>query len=360
MLIGIPKEIKERENRVAITPAGVRTLAHHGHTVFVQKNAGLGAGLSNEAFVESGAKLLDTAEEVWGQSDMIIKVKEPLPPEFGLMKKGQVLYTYLHLAAEPELTSALLEKEVTAIGYETIELSDGSLPLLKPMSEVAGRVATQVGAQCLEKHYGGKGILLGGVPGVHRGKVTVIGGGAAGLNAAKVAMGMGAKVSIIDVNPCRLAYLDDVLGPNITTLMSNPHTIEQEVRSADLVIGSVLIAGAKAPHLVTEEMVKKMEAGSVIVDIAIDQGGCVEGIKRTTHDNPTYERFGVNHYAVANIPGCVPRTSTFALTNVTLKYAVEIADKGVEAAMQASAPLKKGLNTYKGQLTCPAVAKALG
>ena len=359
MFIGIPKEIKERENRVAITPAGVKTLVAHGHKVFIQSGAGLGAGLSNEAYNQSGAQLLNTAEEVWDKAEMIIKVKEPLAPEFSLMKPGQIIYTYLHLAAEPELTSELLERNVTGVGYETIELADGSLPLLKPMSEIAGRVATQVGAQCLEKHYGGKGILLGGVPGVHRGKVTVIGGGAAGLNSAKIALGMGAKVSIIDVNPSRLAYIDDILGPNITTLMSTPDTIENEVKSADLVIGSVLIAGAKAPHLVTEEMVKQMEPGSVIVDIAIDQGGCIEGIKRTTHDHPTYDRFGVSHYAVANIPGCVPRTSTFALTNVTMKYALEIANQGIEKAMERSSPLKKGLNTYKGQLTCPAVAAAL-
>ncbi len=358
MKIGIPKEIKERENRVAITPAGVKTLVAHGHKVFVQKNAGLGAGISNKSFSESGAQLLDTAEETWNTAEMIIKVKEPLSPEYELMKPGQILYTYLHLAAERELTSALLERDVTAIAYETIELEDHSLPLLRPMSEVAGRVATQVGAMCLEKHYGGKGILLGGVPGVPRGKVTVIGGGAAGLNAAKVALGMGAKVSILDISAARLAYLDDILGPNLTTLMSTPDNIENEVTKADLVIGSVLIAGAKAPHLVTQEMIKKMEQGSVIVDIAIDQGGCVEGIKRTTHDNPTYEAFGINHYAVANIPGCVPRTSTYALTNVTLKYAVEIANRGVEGALQKSLPLKKGLNTYKGQLTCPAVAAA--
>ena len=276
MFIGIPKEIKERENRVAITPAGVKTLVAHGHKVFIQSGAGLGAGLSNEAYNQSGAQLLNTAEEVWDKAEMIIKVKEPLAPEFSLMKPGQIIFTYLHLAAEPELTSELLERNVTGVGYETIELADGSLPLLKPMSEIAGRVATQVGAQCLEKHYGGKGILLGGVPGVHRGKVTVIGGGAAGLNSAKIALGMGAKVSIIDVNPSRLAYIDDILGPNITTLMSTPDTIENEVKSADLVIGSVLIAGAKAPHLVTEEMVKQMEPGSVIVDIAIDQEGVLK------------------------------------------------------------------------------------
>lgn len=360
MEIGIPKEIKERENRVSMTPAGVAQLAVNGHKVYVERNAGLGAGLPDELYEEAGAILLNSREEVWQRSEMIVKVKEPIADEYHLMQPGQILYTYLHLAAEPELTQVLLERKVSGIAYETIEDARGGLPLLQPMSEVAGRMAIQVGAQCLERDNGGKGLLLGGVPGVPRGRVTIVGAGAVGLNAAKMAMGLGAHVTILDINQRKLAYLDDIFGPKITTLSSNPLTLHQAVVKSDLVVGAVLVTGARAPKLITEAMLKEMEADSVVVDVAIDQGGSVEGIKKTTHSKPTYKAHGVNLYAVTNMPGKVPRTSTFALTNVTFPYALELANKGLSGALEANPLLAKGLNTFDGKLFCPAVGAALG
>lgn len=360
MLVGIPKEIKNNENRVAITPAGVAALVRAGHQVIIENEAGIGSGITNQDYITAGASILDSPQEVFGRADMIMKVKEPLAPEYDLLREGQILFTYLHLAPEPELTRALLKKKVVGIAYETIQLDNGSLPLLTPMSEVAGRMAVQVGAQYLEKPKGGKGILLGGVPGVPAADVVIIGGGVVGTNAAKIAIGMGAQVTIIDKSADRLRYLDDLWGGRVTTLISNSFNIERAVRYADLLVGAVLVPGAKAPHLVTEEMVKQMKPGSVIVDVAIDQGGSVETIDRvTTHSNPVYEKHGVIHYAVANMPGAVARTSTYALTNATLPYALELAGKGYEQAVRENRALAKGVNTLKGKLTYAAVAEAL-
>ncbi|AVI29948.1 MULTISPECIES: alanine dehydrogenase [Bacillus amyloliquefaciens group] len=359
MIIGVPKEIKNNENRVALTPGGVSQLIGNGHRVLVESGAGLGSGFTNEDYVSAGAEILEDRKQVW-DAEMVMKVKEPLAEEYAYFRQGLVLFTYLHLAAEPELAKALTEKGVTAIAYETV--TDGrSLPLLTPMSEVAGRMAAQIGAQFLEKPKGGKGILLAGVPGVSRGKVTIIGGGGVGTNAAKMAVGLGADVTMIDLNADRLRQLDDIFGHQIKTLMSNPVNIADSVAEADLLICAVLIPGAKAPTLVTEEMVKQMKPGSVIVDVAIDQGGIVETVDHiTTHDNPTYEKHGVVHYAVANMPGAVPRTSTLALTNVTVPYALQIANKGVAQAIADSPALKAGLNTANGHVTYEAVAKDLG
>ncbi|MCY0091314.1 MULTISPECIES: alanine dehydrogenase [Bacillus amyloliquefaciens group] len=359
MIIGVPKEIKNNENRVALTPGGVSQLIGNGHRVLVESGAGLGSGFTNEDYVSAGAEILEDRKQVW-DAEMVMKVKEPLAEEYAYFRQGLVLFTYLHLAAEPELAKALTEKGVTAIAYETV--TDGrSLPLLTPMSEVAGRMAAQIGAQFLEKPKGGKGILLAGVPGVSRGKVTIIGGGGVGTNAAKMAVGLGADVTMIDLNADRLRQLDDIFGHQIKTLMSNPVNIADSVAEADLLICAVLIPGAKAPTLVTEEMVKQMKPGSVIVDVAIDQGGIVETVDHiTTHDNPTYEKHGVVHYAVANMPGAVPRTSTLALTNVTVPYALQIANKGATQAIADSPALKAGLNTANGHVTYEAVAKDLG
>ncbi|MDN9008576.1 alanine dehydrogenase [Brevibacillus laterosporus] len=360
MRIGIPKEIKNNENRVAMTPAGAMNLVKNGHEIFIETSAGLGSGFTDEQFVAAGAKIVQTAQEAWGM-EMVMKVKEPLPSEYQYFREGLILFTYLHLAPEPELTKALVDNKVIGIAYETVQLSNGSLPLLTPMSEVAGRMSTQIGAQFLEKQEGGKGILLGGVPGVQRGKVTIVGGGVAGTNAAKMAVGLGADVTIIDLNPDRLRQIEDIFGHSVKTLMSNPFNIAHAVQESDLVIGAVLIPGAKAPKLVTEEMVKSMQPGSVLVDIAIDQGGIFETTDRiTTHDNPTYEKHGVVHYAVANMPGAVPRTSTFALTNVTVPYAVQIANKGYQKACLENPALLKGVNTLNGHVTYRAVAQALG
>ncbi|MCD4840251.1 alanine dehydrogenase [Neobacillus sedimentimangrovi] len=360
MRIGVPKEIKNNENRVAMTPAGVVNLVQFGHEVFVEKGAGLGSGFTDEDYQAAGAKLVNSAEEAWSM-EMVMKVKEPLPEEYKYFREGLILFTYLHLAPEPELTKALIEKKVVGIAYETVQLPNATLPLLTPMSEVAGRMATQVGAQFLEKINGGMGILLSGVPGVQRGKVTIIGGGVAGTNAAKMAIGLGAKVTIIDLNPDRLRQLDDIFGSEVTTLMSNPYNIAEAVKDSDLVIGAVLIPGAKAPKLVTEEMVKSMKKGSVVVDIAIDQGGIFETTDRiTTHSDPTYVKHGVVHYAVANMPGAVPRTSTFALTNVTVPYALQIANKGYRQACLENEALLKGINTLNGYVTYKAVADAHG
>ncbi|MGJ7920432.1 alanine dehydrogenase [Neobacillus sp. LXY-4] len=359
MRIGVPKEIKNNENRVAITPAGVLTLTKLGHEVFIEKDAGIGSGFSNDDYKDAGAKLVETGAEAWAM-EMVMKVKEPLPSEYGYFREDLLLFTYLHLAPEPVLTKALLDKKVIGIAYETVQLPNGTLPLLTPMSEVAGRMATQVGAQFLEKVYGGKGILLAGVPGVPRGKVTIIGGGIAGTNAAKMAIGLGANVTIIDVNPERLRQLDDIFCHRITTLISNPYNIATSVKHSDLVIGAVLIPGAKAPKLVTTAMIQQMGNGSVVVDVAIDQGGIFETTDRiTTHDHPTYEKFGVVHYAVANMPGAVPRTSTIALTNVTVPYAVQIANKGYKQACLENEALLKGVNTLKGFITYKAVADSL-
>ncbi|ASF29943.1 MULTISPECIES: alanine dehydrogenase [Bacillus amyloliquefaciens group] len=359
MIIGVPKEIKNNENRVALTPGGVSQLIGNGHRVLVESGAGLGSGFTNEDYVSAGAEILEDRKQVW-DAEMVMKVKEPLAEEYAYFRQGLILFTYLHLAAEPELAKALTEKGVTAIAYETV--TDGrSLPLLTPMSEVAGRMAAQIGAQFLEKPKGGKGILLAGVPGVSRGKVTIIGGGGVGTNAAKMAVGLGADVTMIDLNADRLRQLDDIFGHQIKTLISNPVNIADSVAEADLLICAVLIPGAKAPTLVTEEMVKQMKPGSVIVDVAIDQGGIVETVDHiTTHDNPTYEKHGVVHYAVANMPGAVPRTSTLALTNVTVPYALEIANKGAAKAIADSTALKAGLNTANGHVTYEAVAKDLG
>ncbi|MBZ4224966.1 alanine dehydrogenase [Bacillus wiedmannii] len=360
MRIGIPTEIKNNENRVAMTPAGAVHLVQNGHEVFVQKGSGIGSGFTDEEYVQAGAKLVETAEEAWNQ-DMVMKVKEPVASEYGYFREGLILFTYLHLAPEPELTKALIDNKVVSIAYETVQLDNRSLPLLAPMSEVAGRMSAQIGAQFLEKNKGGKGILLAGVPGVKRGKVTIIGGGQAGTNAAKIAVGLGADVTLIDLSAERLRQLDDIFGNQVKTLMSNPYNIAEAVKESDLVIGAVLIPGAKAPKLVTEEMIQSMEPGSVVVDIAIDQGGIFETTDRiTTHDNPTYEKHGVVHYAVANMPGAVPRTSTLALTNVTVPYAVQIANKGYKDACLGNTALLKGINTLDGYVTFEAVAEAHG
>jgi alanine dehydrogenase len=360
MRIGVPKEIKNNENRVAMTPAGVLNLLKFGHEVYIEQGAGIGSGFTDEDYLSAGAKLVNSAEEAWSK-EMVMKVKEPLPSEYKYFREGLILFTYLHLAPEPELTKALIDHKVIGIAYETVQLPNRSLPLLTPMSEVAGRMAPQIGAQFLEKVNGGKGILLSGVPGVQRGAVTIIGGGVAGTNAAKMAIGLGAKVTIIDLNPERLRQLDDIFGSDVTTLMSNPYNIAEAVKESDLVIGAVLIPGAKAPKLVTEEMIQSMKPGGVVVDIAIDQGGIFETTDRiTTHDNPTYVKHGVVHYAVANMPGAVPRTSTIALTNVTVPYAIQIANKGYKQACLENEALLKGINTLAGFVTYEAVAEAHG
>jgi alanine dehydrogenase len=357
MIIGVPREIKNNENRVALTPAGVIALVKAGHEVFVEVDAGIGSGITNEEYLAAGAIILDTNLEIFAKADTIVKVKEPLKEEYDLFKEGQTLFTYLHLAANLELTNVLLEKKITGIAYETVQLSDRSLPLLRPMSEVAGRMSTQVGASLLQKYNGGMGVLLGGVPGVPPANVVIIGGGIVGLNAAKMAIGFGARVTMLDISAERLGYLDDIFGGKVETLYSNEFNIAESVRKADLLIGAVLIPGAKAPNLVSEEMVKTMKLGAVVVDVAIDQGGSIETIDRvTTHDNPSYEKHGVIHYSVANMPGAVPRTSTYALTGVTLKYLLDIANKGVIKAMKESKDLLHGLNTYKGYCTYKHVA----
>jgi alanine dehydrogenase len=360
MIIGVPKEIKNNENRVAITPAGVASFLKSGHEVIIEAGAGLGSGFADEDYVGAGAKILPLAKDVWASANMIMKVKEPLPSEYEYFRSDLVLFTYLHLAAEPGLAKALVEKKVTSIAYETVEVNR-TLPLLTPMSEVAGRMAVQIGAQFLEKSKGGAGVLLGGVPGVKPGKVTIIGGGVVGTNAAKIAKGLGADVTIVDLSAQRLRELDDIFGSGVKTLMSNSFNIAEAVAESHLVIGAVLIPGAKAPKLVTEDMVKAMKPGSVIVDVAIDQGGIFETVDRiTTHDNPTYVKHDVVHYAVANMPGAVPRTSTIALTNVTIPYALEIANRGVYQAVGQNVALQRGVTTMHGLVTYEAVANDLG
>lgn len=360
MIIGVPKEIKISENRVGMTESGARQLTKEGHTVIVEKDAGVGSGITNEQYEKAGAKIIDTKKEVYSKADMIMKVKEPLPAEYDLMKENQILYTYLHLAAEPALTKVLCERKVKSVAYETIQLENGSLPLLTPMSEVAGRMATQIGAFYLQKDHGGKGVLMGGVTGVKPAKVTIIGGGVVGTNAAKMAVGLGAHVTILDVNTARLEYLDDIFNGRCETLFSSAKNIEDSVRESDLVIGGVLITGQKAPTLVSKELVSQMSKGSVVVDVAVDQGGCIETCRPTSHTNPTYEIDGVIHYCVPNMPGVVPRTSTYALTNVTLKYASMLAAMGVEDAVAKNKPLMKGLNVYNGYVCYEPVAKDLG
>jgi len=359
MKIGLPKEIKDNEYRVGLTPAGVQDLTHAGHEVFVQKTAGEGSGFADEQYVKAGGKLLDSADEVWQTGDMIVKVKEPIAPEYPRMREDQLLFTYLHLAPELELTKQMLERNVTGVAYETIT-KDGRLPLLTPMSEVAGRMSVQVGATYLEKMNGGRGILLGGVPGVPAANVVIIGGGIVGTEAAKMAVGLGAKVTIIDRNLDRLRQLDDIFLSKVQTLASSRYAIEEAISHADLVIGAVLVVGAAAPKLVTRDMLHLVPSGSVLVDVAVDQGGCFETTHATTHSNPTFFEEGVLHYCVANMPGAVPRTSTFALTNATLPYALDLANKGFEQAIKDDSGLREGVNTYAGKLTYAAVAESQG
>lgn len=359
MLVGVPKEIKDNENRVSTTPAGVAEYVAHGHQVIVEHDAGLGSGFTDEQYGSAGAELIDTADEVWLRSDMIVKVKEPIEPEYERMRDGQILYTYLHLAAEETLTRVLLDRGVTGVAYETVEFADGSLPLLSPMSEVAGRMATQIGSHYLAKPQGGRGLLLGGVPGVAPAHVIIIGGGIVGTNAAQMALGFGAQVTILDISIDRLRYLDQVLHGRLTTMASNRSRLQELIPTADVLIGGVLVPGAQAPKLVDRDMVESMQDGAVVVDVAIDQGGCMETAHPTSHSDPTYLVAGVVHYCVTNMPGAMPRTSTFALSNVTLKYGLELAGRGMEALREDPA-LLKGLNTYQGKVTYSAVADAFG
>jgi alanine dehydrogenase len=360
MLIGVPKEIKTNENRIALVPAGAEALVAAGHQVLVERTGGEGSGFEDEAYTAVGAQLAPDAATVWAKADMIMKVKEPIEREWPHMRRGQVIFTYFHFAADERLTKAHLDSGATCIAYETVELPNRELPLLTPMSEVAGRMAVQEGAKYLEKLYGGRGVLLGGVPGVAPAKVVILGGGIVGINAAKMAAGMGAKVVILDISLERLRYLSDVMPANVQLIHSNRHNILEQISSADLVVGGVLIPGAKAPKLVRREDLKRMQPGSVIVDVAIDQGGCVETIKATTHENPTYVVDGVIHYGVANMPGGVPRTSTLALTNATLPYALQLANKGWKQALKDNPALLKGLNLFDGKVTYPGVAEAFG
>jgi alanine dehydrogenase len=358
MIIGIPKEIKDNENRVGMIPAGIQALVSRGHTVLVQKGAGVGSGISDQAYESAGAKIIGTARQVYKGAEMIMKVKEPLPPEYGLLQPDQVLFTYLHLAPDLELTKALLRRKIIGIAYETVETADGRLPLLEPMSEVAGRMAVHTAAYYLAKPFGGRGVLMGGVPGVPPATVVVLGGGIVGYNAARIASGMGAWVYLLDVNPLRMRYLDEVLPKNVTTLMSNRMSLEECLRRADVLIGAVLIHGAKAPKLVTRNMLKLMRPGAVIVDVAVDQGGCCETTRPTTHSDPVYIVEGVVHYCVANMPGAYARTSTFALANVTFPYAQQLADKGWLRAARENPEIGQGLNVLRGLVTHQPVAAA--
>lgn len=358
MIIGVPREIKPNENRVALTPGGAELLIANKHTVIIEKDAGVGSGFSDEMYIRTGAKIIPTAAEVYGQADMIMKVKEPIAPEYGLIKEHQVLFTYFHFAASRELTDAMIKAKAICIAYETVMKPDNSLPLLIPMSEVAGRMAPQEGAKYLERTMGGRGVLLGGVPGTEPANVLVLGGGIVGTNAAKIAAGFGAKVTIMDNNLYRLRYLDDVMAKNVNTVMSTPDNIRRHAQQADLVIGAVLIAGAKAPHLITKDMLSTMKHGAVVVDVSVDQGGCIETCKPTTHENPTYVVDGILHYCVANMPGAVPYTSTVALTNATLPYAIQLANKGWEKACLDNLELYYGVNTVSGTIVYQAVAEA--
>jgi alanine dehydrogenase len=360
MIVGILKEIKAEENRVSMTPAGVEVMVHHGHALLVEKGAGLGSGFEDEAYVMAGALIMDTPKEIFERSDMVMHVKEPLPAEYDLIREDQIIFTYLHLAAAEKLTRELIKRRSVNIAYETIQKTDGSLPLLTPMSEVAGRMAIQQGAKYLEMTHGGDGVLLGGVPGVDPGNVLIIGGGIVGTNAARVACGLGAKVYVLDSNLDRLRYLSDVMPSNCFLLFSSPATIRDLITRADVVVGAVLLPGAKAPKLIKRDMLKMMKKGSVLVDVAIDQGGCFETSKATTHANPIYTVEGVVHYCVANMPGAVPKTSTTALTNATLPYALQIADKGWRGAMRENPEIKLGANVIQGKITYKAVAEAFG
>jgi alanine dehydrogenase len=360
MKIGVPKEIKTNENRVALVPAGAEAFIAAGHSVTMEKGAGEGSGFPDEAYTSVGAKIGANADAVWREAEMIMKVKEPIAVEWPRMKKGQVIFTYFHFAADEKLTKAHLKSGAICIAYETVELPSRELPLLTPMSEVAGRMAVQEGAKYLEKLYGGRGVLLGGVPGVAPAKVVILGGGIVGINAAKMAAGLGAKVTVLDLSLERLRYLSDVMPANVTLIYSNRHNILEQISTADLVVGAVLIHGAVAPRLIRREDLKTMQPGAVIVDVAIDQGGCVETIKATTHENPTYVVDGIIHYGVANMPGGVPRTSTLALTNATFPYAMQLAKKGWKQALKENPALKKGLNIVDGKVTYPAVAEAFG
>jgi alanine dehydrogenase len=355
MVIGVPKEIKAEETRVAITPSGVSALAAHGHQVLIEHGAGAGSSIPDELYHAAGAQILPAASAVWEQAQLILKVKEPLPSEYQFLRPELILFTYLHLAAEEELTRVLLEKHTTALGYETIQLDDGTLPLLAPMSEVAGRLAIQVGSWCLQAQNGGRGVLLSGASGVKPAHVVIIGAGIAGASACQVAVGVGAHVSILDINPARLRYIHDILGGHVTTVMSNRANIEEEVTAADLVISSVLVPGARTPKLLPRALFRAMKPGAAFVDIAIDQGGSADTSRPTTHHDPIYSEEGVVHYCVTNMPAIVPHTSTYALTNVTLSYALELADKGL-AALRANAALRRGLNTFDGHVTHPGVA----
>jgi alanine dehydrogenase len=360
LIVGLPKEIKDNEYRVGLTPAGVRALKDAGHQILVERDAGGGSGFENSLYERAGATIVESADEVWATAEMIVKVKEPIAPEYPRMREGQLLFTYLHLAPDRELTKQLLERKVTGIAYETITDRHGQLPLLTPMSEVAGRMAIQVGAHYLEKMSGGRGILLGGVPGVPAARVVIIGGGVVGTNAAKIAVGMGAHVTIIDNNLDRLRELDDIFLSKISTLASSAYMIQDAISQADLIVGAVLVKGAAAPKLVTRNMLKEVPNGAVIVDVAVDQGGCIETTHPTTHSDPTYYVEGVLHYCVANMPGAVPRTSTFALTNATLPYALKLANKGFLHAIASDPHLKEGVNTYAGECTYEAVAADQG
>jgi alanine dehydrogenase len=356
MIVGLPKEVKDNEYRVGLVPAGVKALTSAGHRVLVETKAGDGSGITDQEYVNAGGEIVGTAEEVWSRAEMIVKVKEPIASEYGFLREGLILFTYLHLAPARELTRALLDGGVIGIAYETITNDQGHLPLLTPMSEVAGRMSIQVGATYLEKINGGRGVLLGGVPGVAPGRVTIIGGGVVGINAAKIAVGFGASVTIIDRDLERLRFLDDIFGSRIRTLASNPYTIAESVAASDLVVGAVLVPGAAAPKLVTREMLRDMPRGSVIVDVAVDQGGCIETTKPTTHSQPTYYVENVLHYGVTNMPGAVPRTSTFALTNATMPLALKLAKYGAIEAIKRDRHLKRGVNTYKGKVVYEAVA----
>jgi alanine dehydrogenase len=358
MIIGVPKEIKTEENRVAVTPTGVAGFVARNHKVLIQKGAGLGSGLTDRAYESAGATMVETAEDAWRQADMIMKVKEPQVAEYPLLRPGLILFTYLHLAANESVTRALLDRKVTAIGYETIQLDDGSLPLLAPMSEIAGRLSIQVGAWCLQAENGGRGILLGGASGVRPAKVVILGAGMSGTAACQVATGMGAYVSILDINPSKLRYVHDILGGHLTTLMSNRANLEEEVIEADLVIGSVLIPGAQAPKLISRALVRRMKGGAAFIDIAIDQGGCAETSRPTTHREPIYVDEDVVHYCVTNMPAIVPNTSTYALTNSTLSYGLQLANRGFPQALARDKALAKGLNTYAGKITHEGVANA--
>lgn len=363
MIIGVPREIKNNEYRVSLVPAGVKALVDSGHKVMVETSAGEGSGISDKEYLKAGAVIRRSATNIYEEAEMIVKVKEPLHPEYGLLHEGQILFTYLHLAPVLELTKALLRQKVIGIAYETVQLEDGSLPLLTPMSEIAGRLSVHIGAYYLQKENGGSGVLLGGVPGVSAGNVTIIGGGVVGTNAAQMALGLGANVTILTRNVNRLRYLSEILRGdlgNLTTLVENSSTIESAVINADLVVGAVLVPGARAPHLVTRDMIAKMRKGSVIVDVAVDQGGCCETTKPTTHDDPVFTVDDVIHYCVPNMPAAVSRTSTFALTNVTLPYVLKLADLGYEKALRTDDSLRKGLNVFKGKLVYEPVAESLG